>query len=335
MAADDVDVSVLVPVLDEEEHLPDVARQMLGQRFDGTVEFLFIDGGSEDRTAAIVEDLAARDDRVRLLPNPHGHTPAALNIGLRAARGRFIVRMDAHTRYPDDYIAQGVARFEQGGVAHVSGPQRADWYDDGSRRAAIALRSRLGVGGAAFRTATGEVEVDSGFLGVWERERLLELGGWDERWVINQDGELAARLRAGGGRIVCIPQMTASYLPRNRLRRLGRQYFRYGRYRARTCLRHPSSTRRSHLVPPALAATVAVAPWSRLARAGVAAYAVAVLAESVRLAASEPDAEPLDAIALPAVFAAMHLPWGAGFLTGLLRWLPGTAWPSRDPRAAR
>jgi succinoglycan biosynthesis protein ExoA len=329
----DVDASVLVPVLDEEEHLPAVAAQMLRQRFDGTLEFLFIDGGSGDGTVAIVEELAERDERVRLLRNPARVTPVALNIGLREARGRYIVRMDAHTRYPDDYIARGVERLRRGDVAHVSGPQLAAWWDAGSRRVAIALRSRLGVGGAAFRTATEEVEVDSGFLGVWERERLLGLGGWDERWVRNQDGELAARIRADGGRIVCIPQMAASYLPRNTLRSLAKQYFRYGQYRARTCLRHPGSTRRSHLVPPAFALTLAAAPWSRLARAGVAAWLAAVVAESARLAVTDPDAEPQLAISLPPVFAAMHVPWGAGFVIGLLRWLPGTASPSRDPRA--
>ena len=335
MAADEVDASVLVPVLDEEEHLRSVARQMLGQRFEGELEFLFIDGGSRDATVAIVEELAARDDRVRLLRNPARVTPVALNLGLHEARGRYVVRMDAHTRYPDDYIARGVERLRRGDVAHVSGPQQAAWWDAGSRRVAIALRSRLGVGGAAFRTATEEVEVDSGFLGVWERQRLLDLGGWDERWVRNQDGELAARIRASGGRIVCIPEMAASYLPRNSLRALARQYFRYGEYRARTCLRHPSSTRRSHLVPPAFVLTLAAARWSRLARAGVAAWLAAVLAESARLAATEPDAEPHLALSLPPVFGAMHLPWGAGFLTGILRWLAGTAWPSRDRREPR
>ncbi|MGZ4201766.1 MAG: glycosyltransferase family 2 protein, partial [Thermoleophilaceae bacterium] len=68
---------------------------------------------------------------------------------------------------PDDYIATGVARLARGDVAHASGPQLAEGYDRGSRRVAVALRSRLGVGAAQFRLATTEQEVDSGFLGVW------------------------------------------------------------------------------------------------------------------------------------------------------------------------
>ena len=83
--------SVIVPVLDEERHLPAVAEQMLAQEVDGELEFLFVDGGSADGTVAIVDDLAARDPRVRLLHNPAAVTPASLNIGLRAARGRYVV----------------------------------------------------------------------------------------------------------------------------------------------------------------------------------------------------------------------------------------------------
>ncbi len=323
----ELDASVLIPVLNEAAHLPAVAPAMLSQRDAGRVEFLFIDGGSSDGTTDMVQALAREDERVRLLHNPAGHTPAALNVGLRAARGRYVVRMDAHTAYPERYIAAGVERLRQGDVAHVSGPQRAVGFDAGSRRVALALRSRLGVGGASFRLAETELEVDSGFLGVWERRRLLDVGGWDERWIMNQDAELAARIRASGGRVVCIPEMSADYRPRNRLRALGRQYFRYGRYRARTALRHPSSVRASHLVPPALVLTVLAAaglrgPLARVARAGVGIYAAAVAAESARLAGGDAAATAGDGLRLPAVFATMHLSWGAGMLVGTAQALP-------------
>ncbi len=68
--------------------------------FDGRVEFIFIDGRSEDATVDILRELAATDPRVRILENPRRSTPVALNIGLRAARGEFVARMDAHTHYP-------------------------------------------------------------------------------------------------------------------------------------------------------------------------------------------------------------------------------------------
>jgi glycosyltransferase involved in cell wall biosynthesis len=319
--ADGVDVSVLTPVLNEEEHIADAADAMLAQRFDGECEFLFIDGRSSDRTAEIVRELAQRDPRVRLLDNPEVRTPNALNIGLRAARGEYIVRMDAHTHYPPDYIARGVARLERGGADHVSGPQLPRGAGPWSRRVALALGTRLGTGGASFRHASGdEIEVASGFTGVWTRTTLDRHGGWDEGWPVNQDAELAARIRADGGRLVCLPEMAADYVPRESLRALGRQYFRYGVYRAKTSRRHPESMTRAHVLPPLVALTVAAAvggprPLRGLARLGVLLYAGALGLTAVRTA----DEGGADAAWVPVVLAFMHLPWGAGFVWSSVR----------------
>lgn len=202
MTEDDVGASVLVPVLNEEAHIERSVAAILAQRFDRPIEVLVIDGGSDDCTPEILERLAGDDERVRILANPARLIPNALNVGLRHAEGEYVARMDAHTYYPPDYIARAVERFEAGGVECVSGPQVA--YGEGrwSRRIAIALGTRLGIGGASFRNPTEEIEVDTAFTGVWRRTRLVELGGWDEGWPINEDAELAARIREAGGRYV-------------------------------------------------------------------------------------------------------------------------------------
>jgi succinoglycan biosynthesis protein ExoA len=253
-----VEVSVLIPVRNEAAGIRDAVATMQGQRFAGGFELLFMDGRSDDGTRAILERLGAEDDRVRVLDNPRRGIPQALNIGLQHARGRFIARMDAHALYPPDYLATGVRRLERGDVDYVTGLQLPFGVDAGSARIALALESPLGIGGAGFRRrVTEETETDAGFTGVWRRETLERLGGWREDWVVNEDGELAARLLKAGGRIVCVPEMAARYVPRRGLRALARQYWRYGHYRAKTCGRHPESMRRSHLLPPL--ATVAVA----------------------------------------------------------------------------
>lgn len=318
-----VDVSVLIPVLNEEDHLRAAAAEMLAQEFDGTIEFLFIDGRSEDGTRSILEQLADADDRVVVLDNPARATPQALNVGLRRARGEFIARMDAHTLYPRRYLAAGVARLRRGGADWVSGPQLAVGVTPGSRRVALALSSRLGTGGARFRHAMdGEIEVDTGFTGIWQRSTLEAHGGWDEDWPNDQDFELAARIRKAGGRIVCIPELAASYIPRDTLSALGRQYFRYGVYRVKTARRHPESMRASHVLTPGLAVTLTTAllgprmlrPSARLA-AGV--YAAALVSAAARAGLA---GDVRDASALPAVLATMHVSNGFGFLFGCWRY---------------
>jgi succinoglycan biosynthesis protein ExoA len=316
-----VDITVLTPVLNEERHLPYVVSRMQSQTFEGTIEFLFVDGGSTDRSRDLLTECAATDPRFRLLDNPARRTPQALNIGLAAARGEFTARMDAHTHYPVDYLQRGVDRLRRGDVVSVSGPQLAVGQGRWSRRVALALNTPLGVGGASFRRrADGEIEVDSGFTGMWRTDVLRRHGGWDERWLNDQDTELAARLRADGGRIVCLPQMAASYVPRDDLPSLAKQYWRYGAYRVKTSHRHPSTLRRSQLLPPGLAlvsvaALVAPHRVRTAARAGLGAYAAALSTTSARASRGAPLR---DAAALPAVYGVMHLAYGAGFLSSCL-----------------
>jgi succinoglycan biosynthesis protein ExoA len=329
-----VDASVLVPVLNEERYIRETVAAMQAQRFDGSVEFLFMDGRSDDRTKAILEELAHEDPRIRVFDNPGRTSTAGLNVGLRNARGDYIVRMDAHTFYPEDYIARGVDRLRRGDVVWVAGPQVPYGTGTWSRRVALALGSWFGTGGSARwggdadGARPAERELDTGvFAGLWRRATVEEHGGWDEGWPINQDSELAARVLRSGGRIVSIPELAARYVPRDSLRGLTRQYWRYGNYRAKTAARHPESLGARHLFAPLLAlATVgAVAgpgPVRIVARAALAAYAVAVATASAR---TLPEARPSDAVALPVVYGIMHGAWGFGFLAGSIRFGPPVA----------
>lgn len=327
------DVSVLIPVRNEEKHIPDAVAAMLAQDFEGTVEFLFVDGGSTDRTPDLLRERSRYDTRIRILDNPRQQTAAGLNVGLRAARGRVIARMDAHTHYPPSYLARGLQRLEQGDVAHVSGPAVPLPAGNWSRRVALALSTPIGTGGSQFRhEQEAEIEVDSGFAGLWHRATLERYGGWDEGWPKNQDAELAARIRADGGRLVCLPSLSAGYIPRDSLNSLARQYMQYGYFRAKTSCRHRGSMRTAHLLPPALtlmlgSAILGSGPVRRLARAGLAGYG-AILTSTA--AATVRRSCLRDAAGIVPVLLVMHFSWGFGFIAGSVRFgLPGM-WPRRS-----
>jgi glycosyltransferase involved in cell wall biosynthesis len=326
--------SVLVPVLNEAAHIRDCVAAMRAQELDEDYELLFLDGGSTDGTRELLADLAAEDARIRVLDNPARTVPHALNIGLREARGGVVVRMDAHTLYPPRYLADGLERLRRGDVVWVSGPQLPHGVDAGTRRIALALSTRLGTGGAAYRhEADGETVAASGFTGLFDRRFVEQLGGWDEGWPANQDAELAARVRKAGGSIVILPALAAQYVPRGSLRALARQYRRYGVYRAKTCARHPDTTELRHALPPALvlgavAAALPLGPLRSAARAVMAVYGAGLIVTAVAAARRAPLR---DAAALPAVFATMHAAWGSGFLAGCARFGP----PVRLPRLRR
>jgi succinoglycan biosynthesis protein ExoA len=320
-----VEMSTLTPVLNEERHIRDAVAALQAQDLAEETEFIFIDGRSTDRTRAILEELAGRDGRIGILDNPARHTAAGLNIGLRAAHGEYVARVDAHARYPRFYLSRSIDRLRRGDVDWVSGPQVPVGTDAWSRRIALALGTWFATGGSnrwrgnAAYECGGEVELETGvFAGVWRRTTLERHGGWDEGWPINQDSELAARMLEHGRRIVGMPELAAEYAPRTSLRELSRQYRRYGMYRAKTAWRHPWTVRPQHVCLPGLVCAAAVAlagprPLRRAARRVVGLYAIAVAGQSAWTAV-----EPGDAIALPAVFVTMHGSWGAGFLIGLV-----------------
>jgi succinoglycan biosynthesis protein ExoA len=314
-------VSVLIPLWNEERHLPAALIAMRKQTLGGEVEFLFIDGSSTDRTRDMIAAAATSDARIRLLNNPKRTIPNGLNIGLRAARGEFVARMDAHTIYPPGYLEAGVTRLRAGGTVCATGPALAVGDSLWSVRIARALQSPLGVGGATFRkSAVEEVEVDSGFTGVWRRDLLVTVGGWDEGWPVNQDAELAARIRDTGGVIVCMPTMSASYIPRDSLRSLAKQYRRYGYYRAKTSQRHPTSMRRSHTLPPALLVVWVSAALpgrlGRLPRLAVLGYLGGITVGARAVARDQPMSEQWG---VARAMMTMHLAWAIGFVHGAAR----------------
>ena len=330
-----VDVSVLTPVLNEEEHIREVAAKMLAQRFDGTIEFLFIDGDSEDRTVEILRELQRRTSACASSSNPRRSTPVALNIGLANARGAFIARMDAHTLYPEDYLARGVARLRRGGADHVSGPQLA--HGDGHLVAPGGAGARHARWAVAGRSSGTRLERrDRGRQRLHRRLAARGAGGARRlgRGLAQRPGLRAGRARsAAAAAASCACRRWARGTSRaTASRALARQYWRYGVYRAKTSGAHPESMRRSHLLAPSLALSLAAAilPLGgvrALGRAAVALWCAAVVgvatAEAWRAdSALELDASAADVAALPAVFGAMHLAWGFGFLFGCVRFGP-------------
>lgn len=320
-----MDCSILVPVLNEGRYIQASVDAMRRQRFPGELEFLFADGGSTDRTRDVLERLSRQDPRIRVLDNPVGTVSSGLNVALRHARGRWALRMDAHTVYPDDYALLGVQRLKQGGTRWVSGPQTPKGHGPVSRAVTLALSGAIGRGGSrkwgtADSAGSSEFELDTGvFAGVWERATLLEYGGWDERWPRNSDSEMAARFLARGERLVCLPAMAGEYIPRDSLASLWRQYFGYGQFRARTYARHPHSMRPSHLLAPTVvlaagAAVTAPRRLRRLARFGQGVYAASLVTTGMRsLSVAE---APADAALVPVVLLIMHVAHGLGQMYG-------------------
>lgn len=309
-------VSVVVPVLNEEKHLREAVQMILGQDYAGPLEIVLALGPSADRTNEVAADLVAHDVRVRTVPNASGTTPEALNAAIAASTGEIVVRVDGHAEIPRDYVTIAVRELLRVGADNVGGIMDAQGADDFGRAVASAMRSRLGVGNSAFHVGGEAGEAETVYLGVFRRDALERVGGYDVHFARAQDWEMNHRIRASGGRVWFTPDLRVTYRPRGTLVALGRQYFHYGRWRRVVARHHEGTINLRYLAPPAmvLGTTVATAVGFVWAPAWLvpAAYCAAITVGGVSITAGE--SARTRAVA-PVVLAVMHWSWGLGFIT--------------------
>lgn len=326
--------TVIIPVRNEAGSIADCLRAVQAQDYPPErLEIFVVDGGSGDGSREIVARAIADDARFRRLENPGGRVPVALNLGLAAAQGEVFLRIDAHTIVAPDYVRRCVERLRDSGAENVGGPMSPEGSSPLGRSIAAAMHCRFGVGPARFRYAREVEEVDTVYLGAFPRALFARIGGFNAAMVRNQDYEMNYRIRRAGGRILVDPAIRSTYLVRPDLPSLARQFASYGYWKAQMLRRHPRSLRPRQLAAPALVAALAVAACATLAalsgvfRPQLPAAAVWLLPgvaalyllASVGVSCSVAWRQGLRAaLPLPAVFATMHLAWGAGFWVGVL-----------------
>lgn len=319
-------MTVMVPCLDEEAHIERVVSQALNQRCgDAEIEVVVAEGGSRDRTRSILERLKVGHCRLRVIDNPDRIQAAGLNRILRVARGSVVVRMDAHCDYPTHYVANCLRELERTGAAGVGGAQRIVGATPFGRAIEVAMRSPLAMGGAEYRDPKRSGWVDTVFLGAYQLEAVLRVGGYDTKAVTNEDAELNQRLIRHGERLWLSADIEAHYHPRSSLSALGRQYRRYGEGRARTLLKHRHLLRIRPVLPFAgllsfaLACAIAPTAGAILAAAYVGATAIETWRVSRIAEESRNDRGDLDRVAVWSVFPTIHLAHALGFAVGLVR----------------
>ena len=318
-------VTIVMPVRNEERYIERSLGSVLAQDYPcDRLEVLVADGMSTDGTRPLVERLGKGRD-VRLIDNPRRIVAPGLNAAIAEARGEIVVRVDGHCVIAPGHVRRAVEILQREEIAGVGGPIETVGETPLARAIAVAMSSRFGVGGSAFRTAGHEpVFADTVPFPAYPRRVLDEAGPFDEELVRNQDDEYNYRLRRHDKRLLFAPDLRSRYYSRAGLRALARQYFQYGFWKVRVMQKHPRQMRLRQFAPPLLVAALGLgalaAPWSRLGLVLLAAvgglYLLANLAASLHTARSVP---PRFRLLMPVIFAALHLGYGSGFMVGLVR----------------
>jgi succinoglycan biosynthesis protein ExoA len=320
---DHFEVLLVIPVLNEEDHLRNVLVTLLKQAAKSRrITLAVVDGGSTDRTVDIVRELQTEHANLKLLNNPSRIQSSAVNLAARTfgQSADVMIRCDAHATYPEHFISQLLLTLVNVEADSVVVPMVSTGTSRLQSVLAWLSNSKVGTGGSAHRGlhhASGFV--DHGHHAAFRMTSFRKVGGYDETFTHNEDAEFDCRLRAMNGRIYLDTSNYIEYVPRATARDLGRQYFQYGAGRSRTVRRHPSSLRLRQLVVVLnlllLAVSILLAPLSLWALAWPVLYVLALTGAAVQLSIRHGSAWALLAAPLAMV---MHVSWALGFVVGIV-----------------
>lgn len=322
-------VSYVMPVLNEEDYLEAAVVTILDQDYDGEKEIVLALGPSRDRSDAIAEALAARDPRVRLVDNPERDIPAGLNRAIAASSHPVVVRVDAHSELTPDYTRRGIEALRAQGAANVGGVMRAAGRTPVQRAIARGYNSPFGLGGGAYHGDGTPGPAESAYLGIFRREAIDAVDGYDPAILRGEDWELNLRIRRAGGVVWFEPALGVVYWPRASFRDLARQFFATGTWRAVLVRRYRGANPWRFFMPGALVLALAtsalalvllvagVLPWASwwsALLAPAALYLIGIVFALIRI----PEQRGVRDRALTATaLVTMHLSWGTGFLRGI------------------
>ena len=329
-------VSILIPCYQERNFIRPCLESVLAFELPegAEIEVLVLDGMSNDGTREIVREISASDDRVRLVDNPRRTQSAALNLGIPMARGEYIMRLDAHSVYPPNYLALTLETALRTGADNTGGAVATLRRGEGYQSALVqALTThKFGVGDSGFRTDAPEGPADTVPYGFFKREIFGKVGLFDERLLRAQDYEMNRRIIHNGGRIWMNPKIQVHYFQQPDLSSfIRKQIVHEAPYNAYMWYLAPYAFTPRHAVTGVFAfgvlAGLALSPFSRIVRLAFGAvmllyFALAILAgiqQAMRYR------EPLHVIFAPIGFFLFHFLHGIGILIGLGRLVTRTS----------
>ena len=308
-------ISIILPVLNEADHLEESIHSILSQDYQGDFEIILAIGPSHDGTEKIAQAIADKDSRIVIVSNPSGRTASALNLAIAASKYSIIVRVDGHSQIPNNYLSLVSSILEETGAVNVGGVMNAQGRTLFERGVAHAMKSALGVGASRFHTGGAAGEVDTVYLGAFRKEALVAAGGFDERFTRAQDWELNFRLRSVGGIIYFDPRLIVTYRPRPSVLALAKQYFNYGRWRRVVSRTHQGTINYRYLAPPVAVIGSALSILLSLFLSTIFIVPLAIYLSFILLASFRIARSIGEIICMPLILLTMHMSWGMGFIT--------------------
>lgn len=227
-------ISIIIPIRNEENYIKGCLESILNFDYPKEyLEILFIDGMSEDKTIEILNKYQKKFPYIKILQNKEKIVPIAMNIGIKESKGDYICRLDAHAKYPKNYISKLFEWSQELDADNVGAVCITNIKSKTNTAKAIqfVMSDKFGVGNSLFRIGVEEpLEVDTVPFGFYKKEVFDKIGFYDERLVRTQDLELNKRLKKYNGKIYLIPDVQCTYYPREDYKSFFKNRFETGRW---------------------------------------------------------------------------------------------------------
>ncbi len=250
-------VAVVIPARNEEAYISDTIDMLRADDHFNEYCVVLVDGKSTDRTVSIAEALDI--DNLHIISNEKMNQAAAVNLAAQFASKssppEYLVRIDAHSTYPKNYVKNIVATARRTGADSVVVPMQTKGGNRTQNAAQILFNSWLGNGGAAHRGRGSSGWVEHGHHALFRFRAFTEVGGYDEEFLANEDAELDFRLAKAGYKIYLDGSSSIGYIPRPTLAKTFLQMRRNGFYRMKNLLKHRQLPRLRQTLP------ILVAPY--------------------------------------------------------------------------
>ena len=315
-------VSIIIPCRNEEAFIEKCLNSILANDYPkNRMEILVVDGESTDTTRSIIARIVRQYSymRIVLLHNEKKITPCALNIGIKKAKGEFIIRMDAHSEYKSNYISLCVEQSLAHKADNVGGIFASTPPVDTLIAHSIveALSTFFGVGNSYFRTYPNHYkEVDTVAYGCYKRDVFERIGLYNENLVRCQDMDFNMRLKKAGGRIILFPDIIAYYYTEATFLKFWQHNFKDGVWAIYAYKFMHTPLKWRHLLPfffvMGLVASAGVSGWLTLA--GVGSYIIASVISSILVARRKQDIRYIPSMIL--AYGIRHFAYGIGSIWG-------------------
>jgi glycosyltransferase involved in cell wall biosynthesis len=322
-------VSIIIPCYNEEKTIAKLLSGLSLQTYPANfMETIIADGLSTDKTRNVIKTFSSDrpDMSILVIDNPLKTISAGLNRAISAAKGEFIIRLDAHSIPANDYIEKCVSALDKNLGDNVGGLWFIQPGNDGwiAGSIAAAASSRIGVGNANYRLNSPSGDVDTVPFGAFRKSTLLDIGGFDETLLTNEDYELNTRIRKRGGKIWLDNSISSTYFSRSSFNKLAGQYWRYGFWKAQMLKRYPETIKLRQALPPlfvfGLLTMLLISLFSPmyvfLFLTVLFSYLLILLFSAWFVAVK--NHRPAFIIGIPIAIMIMHFCWGSGLIIGLL-----------------